>query len=83
MTEKCKDWSPPWFKGSWRDWHRGHACNLDDGTPRSKAGKQEIEAGQTARRGCDCTCCAHGEGSDCACTCHAEGKCSAVDPRRV
>jgi hypothetical protein len=52
-AERCGDWSPPWFKGAWRDWHRGHGCNLDDGQPRSEAGKQEIAehaAGDDPRR---------------------------------
>lgn len=28
------------------------------------------------RRGCECKCCPHGEGSDCACDCHATGRCA-------
>jgi hypothetical protein len=39
---RCTNYSEPWFKGAWRDWHRGHACNLDDGKPRSQAAKQEF-----------------------------------------
>lgn len=41
----CKNTSPPWFKGRWRDWHRGHGCNLDDGRPRSPWGAEEIANG--------------------------------------
>lgn len=41
----CKSYSPPWFKGRWRDWHRGHGCYLDDGQPRSDAGAAEISTG--------------------------------------
>lgn len=44
MKPRCNDWSPPWFRGAWRDWHRGHGCHLDDGKPRSQAGVDEIAA---------------------------------------
>jgi hypothetical protein len=40
--ETCRNFSPPWFTGRWRDWHRGHGCNLDDGKPRSAAAVAEI-----------------------------------------
>lgn len=43
-AERCAKWSEPWFKGSWRDWHRGHGCNLDDGKQRTEAAQQEINA---------------------------------------
>lgn len=42
---RCEDWSPSWFKGHWRDWHRGHDCSLDDGKPRTPAGAEEIAKG--------------------------------------
>ena len=43
MNEKhCTDETPPWFTGRWRDWHRGHGCDRDDGTPRSEDAKIEI-----------------------------------------
>jgi hypothetical protein len=46
MTEhaarSCTDHAPPWFVGHWRDWHRGHGCDRDDGKPRSDAGATEI-----------------------------------------
>ena len=35
MTKPCTNNTPPWFTGHWRDWHRGHGCNQDDGKPRS------------------------------------------------
>lgn len=41
----CKDMSPPWFTGRWRDWHRGHGCDKDDGRPRTPEGQAEIERG--------------------------------------
>ena len=28
---QCQDLAPRWFGGHWRDWHRGHGCELDDG----------------------------------------------------
>lgn len=28
-ADQCSDWSPPHWTGRWRDWHRGHNCNLD------------------------------------------------------
>lgn len=40
---ECHDYSPPWFTGRWRDWHRGHGCRLDDGKPRSQEAIDEIE----------------------------------------
>lgn len=43
----CRDFAPRWFAGRWRDWHRGHGCNLDDGKPRTPEGEAEI----AARRG--------------------------------
>ncbi len=39
----CSD-SPPWFRGRWRDWHRGHGCEKDDGRPRSVEAQAEINA---------------------------------------
>lgn len=41
----CIDFSPPWFVGRWRDWHRGHGCDKDDGKPRTAEGAAEIAAG--------------------------------------
>lgn len=32
---QCKDMTPPGWVGRWRDWHRGHGCELDDGKPRT------------------------------------------------
>lgn len=40
----CADFSPQGFAGRWRDWHRGHGCDLDDGKPRTAEGKAEIAA---------------------------------------
>lgn len=42
---ECSNMSPPWFKGRWRDWHRGHGCNKDDGKARTAEGHAEINAG--------------------------------------
>ena len=38
LTEKprCSNSPPPWFVGHWRDWHRGHGCDLGDGKPGSE-----------------------------------------------
>lgn len=41
---ECHDYSPAWFTGRWRDWHRGHGCRLDDGKPRTDEGQKEIDA---------------------------------------
>lgn len=41
----CTNNSPPWFTGRWRDWHRGHGCDKDDGKPRTPEGEAEIERG--------------------------------------
>jgi hypothetical protein len=38
----CTNYSPSWFVGHWRDWHRGHGCNMDDSKPRSDAATTEI-----------------------------------------
>jgi hypothetical protein len=38
----CPNNTPPWFTGHWRDWHRGHGCEKDDGKPRSEAATAEI-----------------------------------------
>lgn len=42
MTRPCTNNSPPWFVGHWRDWHRGHGCECDDGKSRSEAAATEI-----------------------------------------
>ena len=39
---RCTNDSPPWFTGRWRDWHRGHGCDKDDGQPRTLEGALEI-----------------------------------------
>jgi hypothetical protein len=39
----CTDLSPAWFVGHWRDWHRGHGCDSDDGKQRSAAAQAEID----------------------------------------
>ena len=38
----CTDNSPAWFVGHWREWHRGHGCDRDDGKPRAAAATTEI-----------------------------------------
>lgn len=38
----CSNYTPPWFVGHWREWHRGHECSQDDGKPRSEAATTEI-----------------------------------------
>ena len=43
LKKTCTNHTPSWFVGHWRDWHRGHGCNKDDGKPRSDAGLTEIE----------------------------------------
>ncbi len=43
MTKPCTNNSPPWFVGPWRDWHRGHGCDRDDGKERSDTAAVEIE----------------------------------------
>jgi hypothetical protein len=30
---KCEDYAPAGFVGHWREWHRGHGCNLDPSLP--------------------------------------------------
>lgn len=39
----CSDDTPRWFTGRWRDWHRGHGCDKDDGNPRSIEAVVEID----------------------------------------
>ena len=49
----CTDFTPPWFTGRWRDWHRGHGCDQDDGKFRTSEGQREIddhEADASARK---------------------------------
>ena len=43
MTTSCTNHSPPGFVGHWREWHRGHGCDRDDGKPRSDDARAEIE----------------------------------------
>jgi len=38
----CADHTPSWFVGHWREWHRGHGCDRDDGKPRSPDAASEI-----------------------------------------
>lgn len=43
MTAKpCAENTPPWFTSHWRDWHRGHGCDRDDGRSRSEDAVVEI-----------------------------------------
>ena len=42
-TPPCTDHTPSWFVGHWRDWHRGHGCDQDDGSARSDVAVTEIE----------------------------------------
>jgi hypothetical protein len=42
MKTSCIDHTPSWFVGHWRDWHRGHGCDKDDGKLRSDRAKTEI-----------------------------------------
>lgn len=46
----CSNTSPRWFTGHWRDWHRGHGCDKDDGKPQSMGAALEIAA-NGGRRG--------------------------------
>ena len=41
-AKSCTDHTPPSFVGHWREWHRGHGCDKDDGKPRSDAATTEI-----------------------------------------
>jgi hypothetical protein len=50
---RCTDYSPPGFTGRWRDWHRGHGCDRDDGKPRSPEGAAEIAALPKLRCRCE------------------------------
>lgn len=50
MKEDCPNNTPPWFVGHWRDWHRGHGCNKDDGKSRSDAATIEVEQHATNTR---------------------------------
>ena len=43
MKPDCTDHTPPWFVLHWREWHRGHGCNKDDGKPRSETAVAEVE----------------------------------------
>ncbi len=43
MTNPCANNTPPWFVGHWREWHRGHGCDKDDGKTRSDDAKAEVE----------------------------------------
>lgn len=38
----CANPTPPWFTGHWRDWHRGHGCDRDDGQPRTAEATTEV-----------------------------------------
>ena len=43
VPSTCPNYAPSWFVGHWREWHRGHGCDKDDGHPRSDQAKTEIE----------------------------------------
>lgn len=38
-TKPCTNYSPAGFTGHWREWHRGHGCDKDDGKPRTGGGR--------------------------------------------
>lgn len=42
LKRACSNHSPSWFVGHWREWHRGHGCDQDDGKPRSDIAATEI-----------------------------------------
>lgn len=42
LPKPCAELAPSWFTGYWRDWHRGHGCDRDDGRPRSEDARAEI-----------------------------------------
>ena len=42
MSDPCTNQTPRWFTGHWREWHRGHGCDIDDGKPRSSDAVAEI-----------------------------------------
>lgn len=42
QLKPCTNGTPPWFTGHWRDWHRGHGCDRDDGNARTAAAVAEI-----------------------------------------
>ena len=46
----CSNMSPPWFTGRWRDWHRGHGCDKDDGKPRAPWAQADIDAHERGNR---------------------------------
>ncbi len=41
IEERCPNMSPGWFRGHWKEWHRGHGCNLDDGKGARTAPKEQ------------------------------------------
>lgn len=41
-NKSCTESTPSWFIGHWREWHRGHGCDRDDGKPRSAMAATEI-----------------------------------------
>jgi len=49
QLKPCSIHTPPWFVGHWRDWHRGHGCDRDDGKPRSPTGEIEIAQHEECR----------------------------------
>jgi len=46
--ESCTNYTPTGFTGHWRDWHRGHGCDLDDGKPRSATARRAAEEPEPA-----------------------------------
>lgn len=46
-AKPCPSGTPSWFTGHWRDWHRGHGCDRDDGKQRSEAAITEVAQHET------------------------------------
>jgi hypothetical protein len=42
VSGPCTNQTPRWFTGHWREWHRGHGCDQDDGKPQSTHAATEI-----------------------------------------
>ena len=42
MNKTCTNNTPRGFVGHWREWHRGHGCDKDDGKQRSDEARHEI-----------------------------------------
>lgn len=72
--KRCDQPTPRWFEAHWREWHRGHGCDKDDGQPPTLS-KEEHPRALVVEDRSDADLSALPQGERCG-TCRNFGRCS-------